>query len=117
VRQAAGLVAFGTALVDAGCDAGHHHHVRREDLGVRRAVIALDPRDAGDRWPAAPCRRAMRLDFPDRTHRQRWHAGSASSQHKRRLGSALTPRNSGAQRDEPALRVLTHNLALLAAAG
>ena len=83
-------------------------------IGIRQVAIALNPRNAGDRWPAAPYRRAMRLDFPDRTYRQRWHAEGAFSQHKRRLGSALTARGGGAQEGELVLRVLTHNLALLA---
>ena len=114
VRQAAGLVAFDAVLADAGCDAAHNHRLCREELGIRQVAIALNPRNAGDRWPAAPYRRAMRPDFPDRTYRQRWHAESAFSQHKRRLGSALTARGGGAQEGELVLRVLTHNLALLA---
>jgi transposase len=115
VRQAAALAAFDAVLADAGYDAEHNHRLCREDLGVRQVVIPLNPRDAGDRWPAAPYRRAMRLGFPDRTYRQRWHAESAFSQHKRRLGSALTARAAAAQQRELVLRVLTHNLALLAA--
>jgi transposase len=116
VRQAAGLVAFDTMLADAGYDAEHNHRLCREELGVRRAVIALNPRNAGDRWPKAPYRRALHQDFPAGLYRQRWHAESAFSQHKRRLGSALTARAVGAQDRELALRVLTHNLALLATA-
>lgn len=114
VRQAAGLLAFDAVLADAGYDAEHNHRLCREELGVRRAVIALNPRNAGDRWPKAPYRQAMRRDFPAGLYRQRWHAESAFSQHKRRLGSALTARGVGAQDRELVLRVLTHNLALLA---
>lgn len=65
VRQAAGLVAFGTVLADAGYDAAHNHRLCREELGIRPVAIALNPRHAGDRWPAAPCRRARR--WPSRT--------------------------------------------------
>jgi hypothetical protein len=36
------------------------------------------------------------------------------SQHKRRLGSALTARGDASQARELALRILTHNLMLLA---
>jgi transposase len=88
--------------------------VCREELGVRQAVIALNPRNAGDRQPRAPYRSAMRLAFPSEPYRQRWHAESAFSRHKRRLGPALTTRGGGAQQVEVVLRVLTHNLALLA---
>jgi hypothetical protein len=116
MRQAAGLVAFDAVLADAGYDAEHNHRLCLEDLAVRRVVIPLNPRNAGDRWPAAPYRRAMREDFPTQAYRQRWHAESAFSQHKRRLGSALTARGAAAQQRELVLRVLTHNLALLATA-
>lgn len=116
VRQAAELVALDTILADAGYDAEHNHRLCRDELGIRQVAIALNPRNAGDRWPAAPYRRAMRQDFPAALYRQRWHAESAFSQHKRRLGSALTARGAAAQGRELVLRVLTHNLALLATA-
>ena len=117
VRQAAELVAFDTVLADAGYDAEHDHRLCREELGMRRAVIALNPRNAGDRSPKAPYRRASRQAFPTALYRQRWQAESAFSQHKRRLGSALTARGTAAQQRELILRVLTHNLALLAGGG
>ena len=116
VRQAATFVAFDTALADAGYDAEHNHRLCREELGMRQVVIALNPRNAGDRHPKAPYRGALRQAFPNELYRQRWHAEGAFSQHKRRLGSALTARGRGAQQRELVLRVLTHNLALLAAA-
>lgn len=116
LRQAAALVAFDTVLADAGYDAEHNHRLCREELGMRQAVIALNPRNTGDRDPKAPYRRALRLDFPTELYGQRWHAESAFSRHKRRLGSALTARSGPAQQRELVLRVLTHNLALLAAA-
>jgi Transposase DDE domain len=116
VRQAAGLVAFDAVLADAGYDAEHNHRPCREELGMRRAVIALNPRNGGERWPKAPYRRALRLAFPSEPYGQRWHAESAFSQHKRRLGSALTARGGSAQQVELVLRALTHNLALLATA-
>ena len=117
MRQAAALVAFDTVLADAGYDAEHNHRLCREELGMRRAVIALNPRNAGDRHPKAPYRGALRQAFPSELYHQRWHAEGAFSRHKRRLGSALTARGPGAQDRELVLRVLTHNLALLAGPG
>lgn len=117
VRQAAGLVAFDTMLADAAYDAEHNHRLCREELGMRQAVIALNPRNTGDRDPTAPYRRALWQVFPVKLYRQRWQAESAFSRHKRRFGSALTARGPGAQNRELVLRVLTHNLALLADAG
>jgi transposase len=84
---------------------------------MRQAVIALNPRNTGNRDPKAPYRHALRQAFPAEFYRQRWQAESAFSQHKRRLGSALTARGPDAQDQELVLRVLTHNLDLLAGAG
>jgi transposase len=116
MRQAAGLVAIDTALGDAGYDAEHNHRLCREELGVRQTVIRLNRRNTGRRWPKTPYRRVMRKRFERELYNQRWHAESGFSQHKRRLGSALTARRDAAQRRELVLRVVTHNLMLLAEA-
>ena len=113
MRQAAALVALDTALADAGYDAEHNHRLCREELGLRRSVIALNTRNTGRRWPKTPYRRAMRRRFPRALYHRRWHAESGFSQHKRRLGSALTARGTAAQARELVLRVLAHNLMLL----
>lgn len=114
MRQAATLMAFDTALADAGYDAEHNHRLCRDELGLRQTVIALNPRNAGRRSPSGVYRCALWNDFPVALYHQRWHAESAFSQHKRRFGSALTARAKTAQQQELALRVITHNLALLA---
>ena len=101
-------------MADAGYDAEHNHRLCREELNVGQAVIRLNRRNTGRRWPKTPYRRAMRKRFPRPLYHQRWHAESGFSQHKRRLGSALTARRDAAQRRELALRVATHNLMLLA---
>lgn len=111
------LMAFDTALADAGYDAEHNHRLCRDELGLRQTVIPLNPRNAGDRLPSGVYRRALWTDFPATLYHQRWHAESVFSQHKRRLGSALTARGEAAQQRELVLRVITHNLTLLAAAG
>jgi len=115
MRQAADLLAIDTTLADAGYDAEHNHRLCREELGIRDTVIPLKPRNTGRRWPKAPHRRAMRRQFLSETYHQRWHAESGFSQHKRRLGSALTARSDAAQQRELVLRALTHNLMLVAA--
>jgi len=115
MRQAASILSFDTVLADAGYDAEHNHRLCREELGVTRSVIALNRRNTGRRWPKTPYRRALRQGFPRVLYHQRWHVESGFSQHKRRLGSALTARGHQAQRRELILRVLTHNLMLLAA--
>ena len=116
MRQAAALIRIDTALGDAGYDAEHNHRLCREDLGVRQTVIPLNRRNTGRRWPKTPYRRAMRQRFPKALYNQRWHAESGFSQHKRRLGSALTARGNASQARELVLRALTHNVMLLAEA-
>ena len=116
LRQAAEALApraLDTVLADAGYDAEHNHRLCRETLGIRAAVINLNPRNAGRRWPTTPYRRAMRRRFPRALYHQRWHAESAFSQHKRRLGAALTARRPASRQRETLLRVLAHNLMIL----
>lgn len=81
---------------------------------MRRSVIALNRRNTGDRAPKAPHRRALHRAFPTELYHQRWQVESAFSQHKRRFGSALSARNPASQNRELIVRVLTHNIALLA---
>jgi transposase len=114
MRQAADLVRIDTALADAGYDAEHNHRLCREDLGVRQTVIRVNRRNTGRRWSRTPYHRAMRRCLSKATYNQRWHAEGGLSQHKRRLGSALTARGDQAQTPELTLRVITHNLMLLA---
>ena len=113
LQQAARLVAFQAAAADAGYDAEHCHVFCRETLGIPRTAIALNRRAGTRRWPRTRYRREMRRAFPRALYRQRPHVESTFSQHKRRLGAALTARSSAAQRRELILRVLTHNLGIL----
>jgi transposase len=115
LRQARRLLRLDTVLADAAYDAEHHHVLCRERLDVREVVIPLNRRNAGRRWPKTLYRRAARRRaFPHTLYAQRWHAESGFSRHKRRLGSALTTRRAASQSREAILRVLTHNLMLLA---
>ena len=122
VRAAAGRCALDTLLADSGYDAEHNHALGREDLGVRSTVIALNRRNAGRRWPKTKYRRQMQKRFRrrrrHRRHRrvygQRWQIESGFSRKKRLLGSALRARTWSGQKKEILLRVLTHNLMLLA---
>jgi hypothetical protein len=56
----------------------------------------------------------MRRRFHKRKYGQRWQVESAISRHKRLLGAALRSRSFPAQERECYLRVLTHNLMILA---
>lgn len=117
LTQAAALLApqpFAAALADAAYDAEAHHRLCHQTLGIRECLIPLNPRSGGRRWPQTPYRRAQRRHrFPRERYHQRWHVESAFSQHKRRLGAALTARHTPAQRRELVLRVLVHNVMIL----
>ena len=52
-----------------------------------------------------------------RVYGQRWQAESAFARHQRLLGSALRGKSDAARERECYLRVLTHNVMLLAATG
>jgi transposase len=113
LRQAAALLPLDTVLADAAYDTEAHHRLCHEDFGIPHVVIALNPRGSGRRWPRTPCRRALRRAFPKTLYRQRWHAESVFSRHKRRLGSALREHTPTSRAQEITLRFLTHNLMIL----
>lgn len=125
MAQAALAVTWDRVLADAAFDSEEHHRYCREDLGVRSTVIPLNRRGQGRKWPKTRYRRQMARRFRKKPrgsrHRrvfgQRWQAESAFSRHKRRLGSALGGRSDASRERECRLRVLTHNLMLLAATG
>jgi transposase len=111
-------------LGDSGYDAEHNHVYGRQRLKIRSTVFALNRRNSGRRWPKSRYRRQMQKRFRRRPRRsryrrvygQRWQIESGWSRTKRRLGSALRARTWANQKKEILLRVLTHNLMLLAAA-
>ena len=80
-----------------------------------QTAIPINPRNTGRRWPKTRYRRQMKRRFPRRHYRHRAQAESGFSRHKRRLGSALTARSEPTQERELRIRVLTHNLMIIAA--
>jgi transposase len=123
--QASLAVTWDRVLADAAFDSEDHHRYARKDLQVRSTVIPLNRRGHGRKWPKTQYRRQMVKRFRKKPkgsrHRrvfgQRWQVESAFSRHKRRLGSSLGGRSEAARERECRLRVLTHNLMLLAATG
>ena len=123
MAQASLVATWDRVPADAAFDSEAHHAYAREELGVRASVIPLNRRGQGRKWPKTEYRRQMVKRFRKkpkgsrhkRVYGQRWQAESAFSRHKRRLGSALGSRSDAARERECHLRVLTHNLMLLAA--
>jgi hypothetical protein len=124
VRAAAGCCPIDTLLADGAFDAEHNHALARRALGIRATVIPLNRRNAGRKWPKTKYRRQMVRRFRRkprgskhrRVYGQRWQVESGFSRNKRLLGSALRARRWPNQKREILMRVLTHNLMLLAAA-
>lgn len=114
VTQATTHTRWGRLLADAGYDGEHNHRLCREKLGIKSTVIALNKRNTGRKWPKTPYRREMKKSSSKEGFGQRWHIESAFSQHKRILGPALRARNDDSQYREGYLRIVTHNLMLLA---
>ena len=125
LQQASLIVSWDRVLGDAAFDSEANHRLAREELGVRSTVIPLNRRNRGRKWPKTRYRRQMVKRFRKkprgsrykRVFGQRWQAESAFSRHKRLLGSALRGKSEVSRERECYLRVLTHNLMLLAATG
>jgi transposase len=91
---------------------------------VRSTLIPLNRRNTGRRWPKTRYRRQMVRRFRRKPRRsqyrrvygQRWQVESGFSRNKRLSGSALRARKWVNQKKEIVMRVLSHNLTLLAAA-
>jgi hypothetical protein len=104
-------------VADAGYDSEDNHRIARLDMGVRSII----PPKAGrptSKPPTEPMRRNMYRRFKRRAdarvYGQRWQSETTNSMIKRNLGSAMRARTAVGRRHELLLRVLTHNIMLLA---
>lgn len=124
LAQASLAVGWDRVLADAAFDSEAHHAYARDELGIRSSVIPINPRGhtgpPGGRYRRQMARRFAPKPEGSRFKRvfgQRWQVESAFSRHKRRLGCALGGKSDASRERECRLRVLTHNLMLLAATG
>jgi hypothetical protein len=113
--EAARHARWGRVLADAAYDAERHHAQCRDDLRVLTTAIPVNRRGNGRKWPRTRYRRQMKRRFPKVKYRQRRQVESAFSRHKRLLGEALRSKTDEARERECYLRVITHNIMLLAA--
>lgn len=117
MHQAAERASISEVLADKGYDAEHNHVLCREKLGIPKTNIAVRRNTNRSRtWPSTPYRRSMKRRKNRVGYGQRWQAETAFSTNKRVLGTALKARKWRAQKSEIYLRVLTHNLLLVAGA-
>ena len=107
-------------VADAGYDSEENHRMaRRLDTGVRSIIPPRTGRPTNKPPPPEqPMRRAMYHRFANKLDQalygQRWQSETVNSMIKRNLGSALRARTTVHRRHELLLRVLTHNIMLLA---
>lgn len=105
-------------VADAGYDSEGNHRLARLDMGVRTVIPPLIGRPTA-KPPSGRWRRVMRrLTGTEAARRrsgysQRWQAETVNSMMKRNQGSALRARTHHTRSRELALRVLTHDLAVL----
>lgn len=121
VRQAVEHTRIDTRLADAGYDSESNHATCREQLAIRSTVIALNWRGSR-KWPQSKYRRQMVARFrkkprgsrSKRVYGQRAQAESVFSRNKRRLGASVAAVKWINQKTEILLKVLAHNILLLA---
>ena len=106
-------------VADSGYDSENNHRIARLDLGVRAVIPPNAGRPTLTGPPLhQPLRRKMYHRFgrpaEQRLYRQRWQSETVNSMLKRNLGSALRAHTTTHRRHELLLRVLTHNIMLLA---
>lgn len=106
-------------VADAGYDSEANHRIARLDMGITSII----PPKAGlptDKKPPTQFRREMSDGFADAslkpTYGQRWQVETVNSMMKRNYGSALRARTAERRQREMKLKVIVHNLALLATA-
>lgn len=107
-----GRVAIGTILADAGYDTEANHRFARDGCRVRSVIPPKHGRPTSKPL-RTPHRRAMQLLF-DFRYGQRWQIEAVVSMIKRNLGSVIAARSDKARGVETLLKVLTHNLMLIA---
>ena len=104
-------------LGDKGYDSEQNHILCREELDIDATVFPARRNPNGTRqWPSTPYRREMRRAHIREGYGQRWQIESVFSRAKRVFGSALRARSWASQQAEIQLRVMLHDIALLAAA-
>lgn len=115
IVEAAARQRIVAVLADKGYDAESSHVLCREQLAIESTIIPLRRPPWSSRvWPTTRYRRQMKCRENRDGYGQRWQAESGFSMHKRVLGASLRARDWTMQCAEILLRLLTHNLMLIA---
>ncbi len=113
VTQAARHLPIDRLFADGAYDVEAHHRYSREQLGIRSTIIPINPRRPHQHEPKTKYRAQLHRRFPRRLYGSRWHVEAAISQHKRKLGSALSATSEPGRESECILRHIVHNLMIL----
>ncbi len=117
LRAARRRAEVAVAVADAGYDSEANHRVARQELGVR-SIIPPGIGRPTTKPPTGRWRRHMAKRFArkadDKHYAQRSQSETAHSMIKRNQSAALRSRTPARQRKEMMLRVLVHNITLLA---
>ena len=115
--DATGRMPLEFVLADAGFDSEDNHRLARQELSIRSLIPATIGRQSA-RGPQGYYRRLMRKRFkggPDKDwYGQRWQAETVNSMIKRNLGSACRARTPTGRKKDMLLRVVTHNVMIVA---
>lgn len=117
LREAARRARIAIVVCDAGYDSEDNHCLSREQMGIRSIIPPTAGRPTSK--PASTrYRRLMQRRFQrkaDKRHYgQRWQVETVNSMIKRNLGAALRARTARRRSMELLLRVITHNVMILA---
>lgn len=115
--QAVRRVSLRAVLADAGFDSEANHRLARQEYRVRSLIPATSGRPSVKPLTGR-YRRMMQWQLPRKEHRelygQRWQVETVNSMVKRNLGSACRSRSATGRKKDMLLRVLTHNLMIVA---
>ena len=106
-------VSVSIILADAGYDTEANHRFARDGCHVRSVIPALHGRPT-EKLPSTEHRRRMKR-YRDYRYGQRWQIETVVSMIKRNLGSVVAARSDRTRAAEAMLKVLTHNIMILAA--
>ena len=108
--------AVAAVLADAGYDSEANHRLARDGCGVRSVMPATHGRPPKDpSRPPSGRHRAMMRRLRDHRCGQRWQVECVFSMVKRRPGPAVLGRSGRTRNAEMMLKLVTHNLMILAA--
>ena len=114
LRDSSELAKPHTVIADAGFDSEANHELARNELGIQSLIAPFCGRPSSSE-PKGRYRRAMKRHLKQSRYGQRWQSETVFSMIKRLSGEVVSARSYWRKCRLLLLKVLTHNLSLLAA--